>query len=167
MPTRSRQNSGPPRLYSQELTPRWPPPLPPHLSLMRPTARSRSSCTTRMREIGSACRRAIAAAARPERFIGVIGCATTTVAAPNVPAATHAPSLLRQLENAGLTARIDSSSMAPTLCRVRSYRLPGLPRPRMRRDGGGACSPSCAAEGSFRLRAGGMDDHTYMAVFAE
>ena len=100
---------------------------PPRRSCSRPVSRSLSSWTTSTSSGSSLKKRAAACTARPESFMKVSGLSSATLC-PSMRISASRP---LNFERHWPSCRRASSSTTsqPTLCRLRAYSAPGLPRP--------------------------------------
>src|SRR5262245_18219654 len=127
-PTFTRRNSGLPSASMIDSTPWLPPSPPPRRSFTRPGVTSTSSWI-RMRSASPTPRlRHSRATASPESFMKVCGLARSTVSSPRRPSPIRARSAARSTAIPQRPAS-RSTTAKPALCRLPSYRVPGLPRP--------------------------------------
>src|SRR4051812_26465264 len=115
--------------------PLCPPMPPPCLMRATPGAKSSSSCTTRISSALILKKPASICTARPLAFMKLCGRRSQAPALPPVLSrrATSAWYFGSFLKCTPCAEAKRSTSQKPALCRVRSYSLPGLPRPTTRR----------------------------------
>src|SRR5512143_3866004 len=132
MPSRSRGNSSVPRTSITERRPLCPPWLPRSRTRIRPRSRATSSRTT-TRSCGPLpFRPRRRSTETPLRFMKVTGLTRRASAPPISAQATHASATSLPFRTPARAASA-STTMYPTLWRVRRYRSPGLPRPTTKR----------------------------------
>src|SRR5688572_6654075 len=108
---------------------------PPCLTFATPGGKSSSSCTTRISSGLILKKPASIWTGWPLRFMNVCGSRSQPPPAARLASTrpTSALSFGSLRSTAPFAEAKRSTSQAPALCRVRSYSLPGLPRPTMRR----------------------------------
>src|SRR3954468_6022948 len=111
-------------------SPLWPAMPPPCLMRAVPGGKSSSSCTTRISSGLILKKPASICTARPLEFMKLCGKRSQALLSMRPTSAWYFGSLRSGIE---LAAAKRSTSQKPALCRVRSYSLPGFPRPTTRR----------------------------------
>ena len=123
---RRRSKSWVPRSRAMERRPLWPASPPPRRACRRPSSRSTSSWTTSTDSGGTLKNRAAAAIDRPDSFMYVSGFSRARRAESSRISASWPENFDRQEPPCRRAS--SSTTIHPTLWRVRAYSRPGLPR---------------------------------------